>query len=86
MLLFLTYLKSENICTKRYFTAEKNAESIFFLTCRSAKHVAIWYQRGQKYKWDVRSEKVFKCDRMQLCDRRIFYGVGSTVSKHNRAG
>ena len=44
MLLFLTYLKSENICTKRYFTAEKNAESIFFLTCRSAKHVAIWYQ------------------------------------------
>ena len=30
MLLFLTYLKSENICTKRYFTAEKNAESIFF--------------------------------------------------------
>ena len=41
MLLFLTYLKSENICTKRYFTAEKNAESIFFLTCRSAKHVAI---------------------------------------------
>lgn len=31
-------------------------------------------------------EKVFKCDRMQLCDRRIFYGVGSTVSKHNRAG
>ena len=54
MLLFLTYLKSENICTKRYFTAEKNAESIFFLTCRSAKHVAIWYQRGQKFKWDVR--------------------------------
>ena len=47
MLLFLTYLKSENICTKRYFTAEKNAESIFFLTCRSAKHVAIWYQIGQ---------------------------------------
>ena len=31
-------------------------------------------------------EKVFKCDRMQLCDRRIFYGVGSTVSQHNRAG
>ena len=30
MLLSLTYLKSENICTKRYFTAEKNAESIFF--------------------------------------------------------
>lgn len=30
MLLFLTYLKGENICTKRYFTAEKNAESIFF--------------------------------------------------------
>lgn len=44
MLLFLTYLKSENICTKRYFTAEKNAESIFFLTCRSAKHVAILYK------------------------------------------
>ena len=35
MLLFLTYLKSEKICTKRYFTAEKNAESIFFLTYRS---------------------------------------------------
>ncbi len=30
MLLFLTYLKSENICTKRYFTAEKNAESTSF--------------------------------------------------------
>ena len=57
MLLFLTYLKSENICTKRYFTAEKNAESIFFLTCRSAKHVAIWYQRGQNNKWDVRKRE-----------------------------
>ena len=31
-------------------------------------------------------KNVFKCDRMQLCDRRIFYGVGSTVSQHNRAG
>ena len=30
MLLFLTYLKSENICKKRYFTAEKNAESTSF--------------------------------------------------------
>ena len=48
MLLFLTYLKSENICTKRYFTAEKNAGSTsFFEHCESAKHVAIWYQRGK---------------------------------------
>ena len=30
MLLFLTYLKSENICTKRYFTVEKNAGSTSF--------------------------------------------------------
>lgn len=35
MLLFLTYLKSENICTKRYFTVEKNAGSTSFLNCRS---------------------------------------------------
>ena len=35
MLLFLTYLKNENICTKRYFTVEKNAGSTSFLTCRS---------------------------------------------------
>ena len=40
---------------------------------------------GKKYVLSV-CEKVFKCDRMQLCDRRIFYGVGSTVSQHNRAG
>ena len=32
MLLFLTYLKSENICTKRYFTAEKNAENMMEIT------------------------------------------------------
>ena len=31
-------------------------------------------------------EKVFKCDWMQLCDRGVFYGIGSAVSKHNRAG
>ena len=37
MLLFLTYLKSENICTKRYFTAEKNAESIFFFDLQECK-------------------------------------------------
>ena len=30
MLLFLTYLKNENICTKRYFTVEKNAGSTSF--------------------------------------------------------
>ena len=48
MLLFLTYLKNENNCTKRYFTVEKNAGSTsFFEDCESAKHVAIWYQRGK---------------------------------------
>ena len=48
MLLFLTYLKSENICTKRYFTAEKNAESMFFFDLQECKARSNLVSKGSK--------------------------------------
>ena len=48
MLLFLTYLKSENICTKRYFTAEKNAESIFFFDLQECKARSNLVSKGSE--------------------------------------
>ena len=48
MLLFLTYLKSENICTKRYFTAEKNAESTSFFDLQECKARSNLVSKGSK--------------------------------------